>query len=84
MFYIRNHKRFLNNKDCLISSGDVPADIEWKRASELSAEPQLICDGASRFDINQVSTVFLPLIIYTILAINSSGVLNIYIFRSFL
>ena len=28
-------------------------DVEWKRASELSEQPQLFTEGATRFDINQ-------------------------------
>jgi len=30
-------------------------DVVWKRATELSEEPQLFVEGATRFDINQVS-----------------------------
>ena len=32
--------------------------IEWKRASELCEDPKLFVDGASRFDIKQVTCLF--------------------------
>jgi hypothetical protein len=34
-------------------SGGTPDGIEWKRATELSGDPHLFVDGATRFDINQ-------------------------------
>ena len=38
----------------LFFSKDPPFAFEWKRASEISDNPLLFEDGASRFDINQV------------------------------
>ena len=40
-----------------MNSGDGP-DIGWLRASEISDEPVLFADGATRFDINQVKQRF--------------------------
>ena len=41
--------------ESIFHSWPVPAEMEWKRASELSKKPCLIKGSASRFDINQGS-----------------------------